>query len=235
MQSGVNTFIDLIAAENAKDQWDEGVTRHQLAIVAFGNNNTPANLNQATDPGGYTHKDGNTKVARIFREINESNKASYKNWDQYCNWNGYTHIYRGVDLGRRLLQDLQTKTDMYPVNTQNGAVNRKKVMIVFTDGEPTALSTSGQHQTPVAGYEGNVGQSALSLEQGLLVKTQVKNEDGEIVNPNAINGVIYTINLSPNTTNVPVDMVLVNFVVGIFVERMKSNSEDIIAFATNRR
>lgn len=37
----------------------------------------------------------------------------------------------------------------------------------------------------------------------------------------------------PNTTIVPIDIVWVNFVVGIFVERMKSNSDDIIAFATN--
>ena len=215
LQSGVNTFIDLIAAENAKDQWAEGVTKHQLAIVAFGNNNTPANLNQATDPGGNTHKDGKTKVARIFREINDTNKESYKNWDQYCNWNGYTHIYRGVDLGRRLLADLQTKPKMYPINTSNGALNRNKVMIVFTDGEPTALETSGDHQTPVAGYTGNIGQSALSMESGLIVKTQVKDEDGEIVNPNAINGVIYTINLSSNTTNVP-----------DFLSRLSSNYPD---------
>ena len=37
----------------------------------------------------------------------------------------------------------------------------------------------------------------------------------------------------PNTTIVPIDIVWVNFVVGIFVERMKSNSDDIIAFVTN--
>lgn len=204
LQQGVNTFIDLIAAENAKDQWDEGVVKHQLAIVAFGNNNTPSNLNEATDPGGNTHKTGNTRVARIFREITDANKASYKNWDNYSNWNGYTHIYRGVDLGRRLLADLQTKPKMYPVNTQNGALNRNKVMIVFTDGEPTALTTNGdQHQTPVTGYSGNIGQCALSMEQGTLVKTKVKDDEGNIVNPNAINGVVYTINLSSNTTNVP--------------------------------
>lgn len=215
LQSGVNTFVDLIARENAKDQWDEGVVKHQLAIVAFGNNNS-SGTGEATRPGGNTHKDGNTKVVRKFREINDGNKASYKNWDEYCNWNGYTHIYRGVDLGRRVLEQLQAQPNMYPVNTQNGAVNRKKVMIVFTDGEPTALSTNGdQHQTPVAGYSGNVGQSALSMEQGLIVKTQVKNEEGEIVNPNAINGVIYTINLSPNTTNVP-----------DFLSRLSSNYPD---------
>lgn len=193
LKHGVDAFLDMILEENQKDQWAEGVTKHQVSIVAFSGNQTPA----LTEPT-YTSQNSNTKVAKIFREITGDNVQSYKDWDATTAWTGSTYIYKGVNAGRRLFEQLQEAPNMSALNGAGGP-NRNKVMVVFTDGEPTAYSAT---DTPKAGYTGTRGMVALYCEEGVIIKDTGLGNNEDTGNPK-INAKIYTINLSSNNTYVP--------------------------------
>ena len=192
---GVNSFMDMILEHNQQDEvWEEGVTRHQVAVVAFGScSSQNISLN-----GGTT----NTRVAKVFAEINDANLSNYKNWDSGLAWNAGTDVGRGVETGRRLFEKLAEDPAMRPL-TASGGANRNKVMIVFTDGEPNSYSTSNSS----TGYLNSGGHCAYSIEQGNIVKKTgkidaTKDLDAE-PNNQQINGLVYTINLSNNNTYVP--------------------------------
>ena len=182
LKEGVNAFMDLINAENNKDQWDNGVTKHQVAVIAFGS----TKITDLNERAASAAMDNNSHVARIFREINDSNVDSYKNWDEKSYWNGGTLQYWGTTAAKQMLLNLQEQPNMQPLNGAGGT-NRAKVMVVFTDGEPN--NASG-----VSGYSNVRGSINLTNADGAVIK-----ETGE----GKINGLIYTINLSTNTTYVP--------------------------------
>jgi len=182
LKEGVNTFIDLIKAENNKDQWGSGVTKHQVAIVAFGG----TKITDLNERAATANRDNNSFVARIFREIDDSNAESYKNWDDRSGWIGNTLQYWGTTAAKQMLLNLQALPNMQPLNP-SGGTNRAKVMVVFTDGEPN--NASG-----VSGYSNVRGSINLTNADGAVIK-----ETGE----GKINGLIYTINLSTNTSYVP--------------------------------
>lgn len=188
LMKGVNSFIDLIQEENEKDQWDSGVTKHQVAVIAFGNNTNITNMNE---PAAGDDVDGNSKVVRIFREITAENADSYKHWDNKVSWQGSTYIYRGITGARRMFENLQSQPNMAPLNA-SGGTNRAKVLVVFTDGEPTQPSG-------FSGYSGVRGSINLSCADGAVIKQTGKDADDN----QYINGLIYTINLSTDNTYVP--------------------------------
>ena len=193
---GVNLFLDMILEQNLKDEiWEDGVTRHQVAVVGFGSCST------AAIP--LTPSTGNTRVTRVFAPITSDNLSSYKNWDYGVPFNSGTDIGRGVETGRRLLQQLAANNpDLRPLNSAGGQ-KRNKVMVVFTDGLPNDYTASNSS----TGYTGSRGHCTYAIEQGAIVKQKGKiNPDleyDEPVNNQQINGLIYTISLSDNNTYIP--------------------------------
>ena len=189
---GLNSFLDMIKEQNVRDEiWDTGITRHQVAIVAFGScNKNTISLNPST---GTAHT--GTKVTMGFAEVNADNLAAYKNWDAGLTWNNGTDVGRGVETGKRLFVQLATDPDMKPLNSL-GAKKRNKVMVVFTDGEPNNYSSSNS----ASGYLGQGGHCAYAIAQGNIVKKTGINAE---TNEQEINALIYTINLSNETTYVP--------------------------------
>ena len=191
LKEGVNTFIDLIKAENNKDQWSSGVTKHQVAIVAFGS----TKITDLNERAATANRDNNSFVARIFREIDDSNAESYKNWDDRSGWIGGTLQYWGTTAAKQMLLNLQKQPNMQPLNG-SGGTNRAKVMVVFTDGEPN--NASG-----VSGYSNVRGSINLTNADGAVIKQTGWSGTPHTDENMNINGLVYTINLSTNTSYVP--------------------------------
>lgn len=192
---GVNTFFNMILEQNTRDEiWDEGITRHQVAIVAFGGCAKGA----ISLTGGTTA----TRVAKVFAEITDSNVNDYKNWDAGIPWNAGTDVGRGVETGRRLFEKLVSDhPEWCPLNSL-GKIQRNKVMVVFTDGEPNAYSASNSS----TGYLGIGGHCSYAIDQGNIVKKTGKidpTQEGYAADNQEINALIYTINLSSNNVYVP--------------------------------
>ena len=205
LKSGVDAFLDLIKEENEKnEQWDADVTRHQVAIVAFGSYKAISTLDE---PSATAARDAYTKVTKIFREINAGNIDSYREWDDKCNWLGGTYPYNGTNAAVQLLQNLQNTPNMGPLN-EIGGTNRAKVVVVFTDGEPS-------NATGYTGYSNARGTMNLTCKDGVTIKkTGWADETTNPKKPN-INGLVYTINLSNNTDYVPA-----------FLEHLSSNYKE---------
>lgn len=186
--SGVNAFLDAILVENNKEElhWKDGVTKHQVAIIPFGGNNAVTDFNEVTE----VQTSGKTHVSKQFRPITNDNIDYYKGWESTTDWMGSTYIYRGINAARDILALLQQQPNMEPLDPYSSP-NRNKVVVVFTDGEPT--NASG-----FTGYSNIGGSIALSVESGNTIK-----QTGKTGNTQNINGLIYTINLSANTNYVP--------------------------------
>ena len=191
---GVNTFLNMILEQNTRDEiWEDDVTRHQVAVVAFGGCAKGA----ISLTGGTT----STRVAKVFAEITDGNVNEYKNWDAGIPWNAGTDVGRGVETGRRLFQNLVVEhPEWCPLNGL-GKRQRNKVMVVFTDGEPNAYTAKNTD----TGYLGIGGHCAYAIGQGNIVKQTGKlDPNGKYTPENqAINALLYTINLSNVTTYVP--------------------------------
>ncbi len=201
LKEGVNTFINKIKTENEKEeQWDEGVTRHQVAVVAFGSKQaiSEATLTEPTTEA----QDGLSKVTKIFREINADNADSYKNWDATCTWQGGTLPYYGTARAKILFERLQALPNMQPLNGAGGT-NRAKVMVFFTDGETNQASGVPAGYNPASGY-GNVrGAINMTCQDGKAIKATGWSGTPHTIDNMNINGLIYSINLSTNTDYVP--------------------------------
>ena len=141
---GVKSFLELIEEENAKDHWakdpDTGevkVKKHQVSVVSFSSAYQGGEASIEEWNGGVN---GNTKVIKAFDEVVEAddiynvilNKMSFRG--------PQTPTQRGVHLAKMLLEELQTREvdgkTPYAALTTAGTVNRNKVVVVFTDGEP---------------------------------------------------------------------------------------------------
>lgn len=172
---GVESFIDLIAEENAKDQWDENIpAKHQVAIVRF-SAGYPSGGATITPPTGYNVT---THVMNSFTEVTGSAEAAAFNADFEDKFiiSGETRTDYGMNLAKMLLQDLQTKDGgKYAALNSSGGVNRNKVVVFFTDGQPNHSGLD---------YFGTV---SATINHGLPVKK---------VGVGEINGRIYTIDLA---------------------------------------
>ena len=160
---GVASFVELIAEENNKDsQWEEGVTRHQVSIVQFsevGSNST--NLTEQQTKSADTH------VILGFTEVRDD-QDYFTKLNNRIAFKGGTYIDRGVNLAKLLLQSIQNDQAL-------NKSNRQKVVIVFTDGEPSTYSGKS--------YFGTVKPA---LNAGRTIKEKGAGK---------INGDIYTIDL----------------------------------------
>ena len=134
---GAKSFIKAIATENEKDQWRQGVTKHQVSLVSFsvsypgGDNNPTITEYPSPTPSN------DTKVIKSFGEVNDSTVWYGYIKDRMTFRGGQTCIDYGVNLAKMLLTDLETKEGgKYAALNTSGGVQRKKVVVVFTDGEP---------------------------------------------------------------------------------------------------
>ena len=174
---GVEGFVHLIAAENAKDQWAENVTKHQVAIVRF-SGNYPSGGASIEPPTGYSI---NSHVLKPFVEVGSADAYIADFEDKYI-VSGSTYTDYGMNLAKMLLEDLQTKDGgKYAALNASGGVNRNKVVVFFTDGEPSSSTHGG------GSSDSFFGTVTPSLRYGKTVKE---------VGVGKINGKIYTIDLA---------------------------------------
>lgn len=135
---GVEGFVNLVAAENAKDeQWDDkNPARHQISIVRFSEDYVKSDTPSITPPTGYSLK---THVMNDFQEIKGATEAAAfnANFEDHYIIGGETRTDFGMKLAEMLLQDLQTRGGgKYAALNSGGGPNRNKVVVFFTDGEP---------------------------------------------------------------------------------------------------
>ena len=187
----VEAFAAQIKAENDKDQWAAGVTKHQLAIVSFGNGYEGSSAANAMNARGQYDEtfSGNTKVIKRFSEV--TNAADYPEaMRKTMSFRGSTYVDLGMTLGRMLFENLQGQDGMGPV-TNKGGKNRNKVLILLTDGQPSEHNTA-------SGWKQQYGVIKESLKEGVKVKT-LRAADPHIpsaaVAANGICGSVFTIDL----------------------------------------
>ena len=177
-------FIQSIYDHNQTDPFAEGVKKHQVSVVAFGNGLASGNVsNPSIAPN--TAFSSNSRVVKGFAEITAQNVAGYKSTlDDYFQFRGGTSTFLGILLARKLLENEQTKTDMAPLNSLGGT-NRNKVVVFFTDGAPKAITDGG-------GSGGTIYNNVrLSLQHAKVIKTPRTSASGT-----EINGKFFSINFA---------------------------------------
>lgn len=180
LRTGFAAFVQSIYDHNKNDQWADGVTKHQVAVVSFSEGLASGSVDNPsiTPPSGslaYNQKKY-TRVVKGFNEIGDSNLASYKSvLDDYFNFRMGTATFLGLRLATRLLENLQEQEGMAPLKS-SGQVNRNKVVVLFTDGEPKEMTQSG---TPGSGSK--FYNVELSLSESEVIKAE-RTEDGSQIN-----------------------------------------------------
>ena len=178
-------FIQSIYDHNQTDPFAEGVTKHQVSIVAFGSGLASGSVAKPDiqPKNGYV---SSTRVVKGFDEVKETNVAYYKSAiDDYFQFRGGTSTFLGILLARALLENEQTKPNMAPLNSLGGT-NRNKVVVFFTDGAPKKITDSGSDRG------GTIYNNVrLSLEHAKAIKTRRTSASGS-----EINGKFFSINFA---------------------------------------
>ena len=171
LEAGVEKFLDSILDHNQNDHFQQGVTKHRVSIIAFGSGYKWGEAGNSTNPSttATTDKGSGTRVVYNFAEISSSNINNYKNaFVNSFSYRGYTYIFHGMRLAKRLLQTNQSGA-MAPVI--NGTTNRNKVVVVFTDGQPSSLYSDGKYGDSTSDANKNGYFNAkLSLEDAKIIK-----------------------------------------------------------------
>ena len=204
LSQAVQKFIQGVADHNEQDNFVSGVTKHQVAIIAFGGGYTNGEAGSASNPSIEPSENtaSGTRVVRGFHEINSEMAPGtgmtyledYKGAvDKYFGFYASTFILYGVRLAKLLLQDLQQQPDMAPLDS-DGNNQRNKVVVVFTDGEPSDALADGS--IPGTGQSGNAFNNVKpTLADGVIIKTERTSGSGS-----EINGKIFTIDLAGSAT-----------------------------------
>ena len=177
-------FIQSIYEHNQTDPFADGVKKHQVSVVSFGNGLASGSVsNPSIAPN--TAFSSNSRVVKGFAEIGAGNVEAYKSTlDDYFQFRGGTSTFLGILLARALLENLQTKSDMAPLNSLGGT-NRNKVVVFFTDGAPKAITDGG-------GSGGTIYNNVrLSLQHAKVIKTPRTSASGT-----EINGKFFSINFA---------------------------------------
>ena len=210
LSQAVQKFIQGVADHNVSDNFYPGVTKHQVAIVSFGAGYTNGEAGSSENPSIAPSENtgSGTRVVRGFHEINSDTAPGtggmtyledYKGAvDKYFGFYASTYVFLGVRLAKLLLQDLQQKPGMAPLDNE-GHTQRNKVVVVFTDGEPSDLLAHGD--VPPSGTTGNTPTNNAfnnvqpTLADGVIIKTERTSGTGS-----EINGKIFTIDLAGSAT-----------------------------------
>ena len=196
LMRGLTTFLDAIQAENAKDQWHDGQIKHQVAMVRFGNDNA------TTTTAVVTSKGKTPAVIQGFTQVTSGNVGTMKTLlNSRTGWNSSTWINHGMRLGYSLLRELQAQPGMAPLNPDK-SVNRNKVVVVFTDGEPSSYTEDAMGTWTSPGnttykFWGKAGTAMVTNIYGYYTKKAWTSATGT-----ALGAKIYAIDLSaePNSS-----------------------------------
>lgn len=171
MKNAVGNFIDQVAANAAGDPTitEDDVT-HRISIVKFAGDSTNSIGNDTYYDWSYTYN--YSQVVKDLTEVSGNNIQELKSTVNSLDASGATLVNYGLNHAQRVL----TGGNGQLTGAREDA---KKVVVVFTDGNPTSGSS----------WEGRVAASAVNLANGL--------KDGGVT--------VYTIgmfgNANPSDTN----------------------------------
>ena len=171
MKNAVGNFIDQVAANAAGDPTitEDDVT-HRISIVKFAGDSTNSIGNDTYYDWPYTYN--YSQVVKDLTEVSGNNIQELKSTVNSLDASGATLVNYGLNHAQRVL----TGGNGQLTGAREDA---KKVVVVFTDGNPTSGSS----------WEGRVAASAVNLANGL--------KDGGVT--------VYTIgmfgNANPSDTN----------------------------------
>ena len=177
LMDGVRGFVNMVTAENLKDQWAQNIpARHQIAIVRFSGDYASGHTEDIDFNPDYSTA---THVLKPFTDVRDSTAFNTSVKDKYI-VTGSTYTDFGMRLTQKLLTRLEGQTGYNALNT-GGGVNRNKVVIFFTDGEPSNSTHSGASSSTF------FGTVTPTLRDGKIIKE---------VGVGKINGRIYCIDLA---------------------------------------
>lgn len=158
LQDAANDFIDEIADQNNKIS-DES-KQHQVSIVKFAGNMTPAVGNDTYRSGGYTYN--YSQVMKTMSPCNNTTKSAFADTINAINPAGAT----AAEYGMQLAQGQTSNRE-----------EAKKIVIFFTDGSPN-------HNN---GFDDSVASDAVSAAKDMKVKGETVYTVGifDGVNPSA--------------------------------------------------
>lgn len=148
LKRAVNGFIDSYATEN--DKRADANKQSRIAVVKFAGDKTDRVGNDTYRNGGYTYN--YTQVVSGYKAYTSSDKAELKEKVKALKPAGSTATDYAMDLAKTLVN--QSKDDEAK-NTDRK--NVKRVVILFTDGEPTHYS----------GFNTNVASAAIQFAKAI--------------------------------------------------------------------
>ena len=193
LEDGVKRFLDSILSHNQTDHFTQGVTKHRVSIIAFGSGYSSGYAGNAADPSTEVNaaKGSGSRVVSDFAEITSSNVNNYKNaLNNSFAYRGYTYIFLGMRLAKRLLQKNQSGNF--------APTQRNKVVVVFTDGQPSPMYSDGRvgGSTTDANTNG-FNNAKLALADAKIIKTAYGTGTGVNAGTDAK---IFTIDLAGTTS-----------------------------------
>ena len=184
---GVEAFIREIGSNNDSMELDEGQVGNQVAIVSFG---YPLNTSGAGAAGTFLVTDF-TPVTQATAETVIGTLSAMNFW-------GDTSIGQGIEMAYGRLNNQMSNPAMDPFKKDSSGnyihdshnkpiVNRSKVVVIFTDGDPT----SEPKYTPYTGSSTNSAR-ARAIGFSNLIKAEGEGK---------INGRVFSIALGASTAN----------------------------------
>ncbi len=194
LEEGVNAFIDQIYENNQAIAPDlNGEVGNQIAMVAFGS----GTYNLAPYESGPAIS--NCRIVKKFTPADsDANVSAIKGGMDRMTFLGSTALGYGLMLANeafRLIRDGHPEMDAYEMNDDGTTYksdaggypipNRNKVVVVFTDGAPNAVSS----YTSFAGveYTDPAAVRAMSIDYSNLMKTSTAGN---------LNAKIFTVGLN---------------------------------------
>lgn len=148
MKNAVGNFIDQVAANATGDPaTNEDDVTHRISIVKFAGSSTDSVGNDTYNDWFYTYN--YSQVVKDLTEVSGSNVQVLKNTVNSLEASGATQVNYGLNHAQQVLAGEGQLT--------GAREDAKKVVVVFTDGNPTSGST----------WEGSVAASAVNLANDL--------------------------------------------------------------------
>lgn len=137
LKEAVKNFIDLIQQndeEEVQPYLEAGKTGNQISIVVFRGNDLPGDI---TNPFRTGDASNTTKALIGFTPVNTAtNVTTLKNTVQSMASGGNTPHDSGMKIAQMLITDLESSMPAYVGSEEQ----RKKTVVLFTDGAPVAGS-----------------------------------------------------------------------------------------------
>lgn len=149
LKGAVNNFIDTTADKN--NALSDTNKRSRISLVKFAGDKTNVEGDHTYKDGGYTYN--YTQIVSGYKAYTRTNKAELKSKVNALEPAGATSADNAMKLAEQLVSP-KTPSDN---NALNPRENAKKIVIFFTDGEPT----SGNQ------FENKVANAAINTAKGI--------------------------------------------------------------------